>query len=370
MAEMAEAPDKLIARPHSGMITRRRKSFLRLLRETVLRLHALDPIMIGDWVSETTATFQAASARLIAPRDLRRQNQFVLEERCRALANPLYLGDHTALCRMLGFCKIYVDTTDTGFASHLLLDGFWEMWLTTFFARHIHPGMTVLDVGANYGYYTLLFGALVGPTGRVYAVEPNPAVVAKLRRSVSLNGHSNRTVIVPAAAGARDGGVADLFVPNGEPKNGTVAADPTGFAADSGVFYRVPCVSVDGFAASVERFDLVKIDAEGAEQDIISGMDRILRRDKPCLVLEFNRGRYSHPASFLDHLGSIYSRMRYIDYSGEIRDVGAAQILNDDSGEDWMLLFGDPVPVPREMDEDDQEGDTRGRRVGWAARHG
>ena len=107
------------------------------------------------------------AAPLVSPLELATGERFALENRCRALTNPVYLGDHTALCRVLGFYKMYLDTTDTGFASHLLLDGFWEMWLTVFFARQVKPGMTVIDVGANYGYYTLLFGALVGPEGRV-----------------------------------------------------------------------------------------------------------------------------------------------------------------------------------------------------------
>ena len=76
-------------------------------------------------------------------------DRYALEDRCRALTNSVYLGDHTTLCRVLGYYKMYLDTNDTGFASHLMLDGFWEMWLTIFFARRIQPGMTVIDVGAN-----------------------------------------------------------------------------------------------------------------------------------------------------------------------------------------------------------------------------
>ena len=337
----------------------RRPRFFRALRETVARLHAVSPEAIGTWVEETTASFQAAGARAVALRDLRRQNQFLLEERCRALASPIYLGDNTALCRMLGFCKIYLDTTDTGFAAHLLLDGFWEMWLSIFFARHIWPGMTVLDVGANYGYYTMLFGALVGGEGRVYAVEPNPMVVPKLRRSVGLNGFSSRTTIIEAAAGAVDGGEADLFVPNGEPKNSTVAAVLDGIAPGSGVIYKVPRIRIDRLMASATRFDFIKIDAEGAEQDIVAGMDAILRRDRPCLVLEFNAGRGSDPSGLLEKLGALYDRMRYLDFDGRANDISPAELLRDQSGEDWMLLLGDPPPVPARLGDDEERARRR-----------
>jgi FkbM family methyltransferase len=351
-----ESPGKSPGKSTAGSPRKpRRQRFFRALRETVARLHTVSPEAIGTWVEETTASFQAAGARAVALRDLRRQNQFLLEERCRALANPIYLGDNTALCRMLGFCKIYLDTTDTGFAAHLLLDGFWEMWLSIFFARHIWPGMTVLDVGANYGYYTLLFGALVGAEGRVYAVRPNPMVVPKLRRrSVGLNGFASRTTILEAAAGAVEGGAADLFVPTGEPKNSTVAAVLDGISPGSGVIYKVSRIRLDRLAASATRFDFIKIDAEGAEQDILAGMDTILGRDRPTLVVEFNAGRCVDPGGLIDKLGGLYDRMRYLDFDGSANDISRDDLLSDQSGEDWMLLLGDPPPVPARLGDDEE----------------
>ncbi len=282
------------------------------------------------------------SPPLISPLELKTADRYAVEDRCRELTNPVYLGDHTALCRVLGYSKIYLDTNDTGFASHLLLDGFWEMWLTIFFARHVQPGMTVIDVGANYGYYTLLFGSLVGATGHVYAVEPNPVVMPKLRRSVDLNGLAARTTIIEAAAGAVEGGDAALFVPHGEPKNSTVVASPEGIAPGSGCLYKVPRIKLDRLAATVPRIDLVKIDAEGAEQDIVAGMEGILRRDRPSLLLEFNPGRYADAAGFLQTLTALYGRMRYIDFDTNATQVTPQQVLDDRSGEDWLLLFDEP----------------------------
>ncbi len=258
------------------------------------------------------------------------------------MTNPVYLGDHTALCRVLGSYKIYLDTNDTGFGCHVLLDGFWEMWLTIFFARHVQPGMTVIDVGANFGYYTLLFGSLVGPKGRVFAVEPNPAVLPKLRRSVNLNGLAGRTTIVEAAAGAVDEDETNLYVPDGEPKNSTVVPRPEGLAAGSDRVYKVRRVRLDGLAATVPRIDLVKIDAEGAEQDVIAGLEGILRRDRPSLLAEFNPGKRADAAGFLETLGAPYDRMRYIDFEANPTQVTPRQVLDDRSGEDWLLLFDQP----------------------------
>jgi FkbM family methyltransferase len=350
---VTEASQGIAARP-------RPRGRWRALRETVARLQTLDLDAIEGRIGAAETAFEDlrravardilrgyANSPLISPLELTTEDRFILENRCRALTNPVYLGDHTALCRMLGFYKIYLDTNDTGFGCHVLLDGFWEMWLTIFFARQVQPGMTIIDVGANFGYYTLLFGSLVGPQGRVYAIEPNPTVTPKLRRSVNLNGLAARTTIIEAAAGAVDGDETNLYVPHGEPKNSTVVAAPEGIAPGSGCLYKVPRVRLDQLAATVPRIDVVKIDAEGAEQDIVAGMEDILRRDRPTLLVEFNPGRYADAAGFLETLSALYGRMRYVDFAANAAQVTAQQILGDRSGEDWLLLFDQsPTTAP------------------------
>src|SRR5258707_8071492 len=116
-----------------------------------------------------------------------------LEDAIRRRVQTAYLGDGLVLARILGRQKILLNGSDRGFACHLMLDGFWEMWLTQFLAGQVKPGMTVVDVGANFGYYTVLFADAVGDAGRVIAVEPNPDAAALLRETVLLNGYAPRT---------------------------------------------------------------------------------------------------------------------------------------------------------------------------------
>lgn len=123
----------------------------------------------------------------------------------RALCRSVYLGENTALCRVLGRYKMYVDTRDVSISSHLLLEGYWEMWVTEAMMRFVTPGMTVLDVGANLGYYTLLLADLVGPAGKVLAFEPNPEMASRARRSVGVNGFAPTTTVYEMALGDSDG---------------------------------------------------------------------------------------------------------------------------------------------------------------------
>jgi FkbM family methyltransferase len=226
-----------------------------------------------------------------------------------------------------------------------MLEGYWEMWLTIFFARHLRPGMTVIDVGANFGYYSVLFGALVEDTGHVYSVEPNPAVATRLRRSIDLNGFTSRTTIVEAAAGAVHGAAVMLYAPHGDPKNATVVSSSDMASSELGTTYKVQQVRLDEAASGSPRIDFVKIDAEGAEEDVIAGMTGILKRDHPGLILEFNAARSRDPGGFLDHLQAIYSRMRYIEYSGDAVSVTASQLVSERRGEDWLLYFDQPSPL-------------------------
>ena len=110
--------------------------------------------------------------------DLANLDRRALERRIRALNQAVYLGEATALCRLLGRYKFYVDTRDVGFGAQVLLDGYWEIWLAQFLARRVKPGMHAVDVGANHGCHTVLLADLVGPLGRVAAFEPSPGVCA------------------------------------------------------------------------------------------------------------------------------------------------------------------------------------------------
>jgi FkbM family methyltransferase len=330
---------------------RRPTSFLRSVRDLLDRVSTLDLPALERRVEGAEAAFNRLDRtcrdmrfgiqKLMHPIELRAGDRYALEDRCRALTRPVYLGNNTALCRVLCYYKMYLDTRDTGFASNLLLDGFWEMWVTIFLARQVQTGMTVIDVGANFGYYTMLFGTLVGPEGHVVAVEPNPEIVPILRRSLKLNGLAERTTLIAAAATAAEGGDIEMFVPEGEPKNGRIVAVRNETAPEPGTFYWVPRARLGDIAAARPRIDLVKIDAEGGEEDIIADMEEVLRRDKPRLLLEFNPGRYHDPAAFLDRLGTVYKHLRYVDFDSDAKPVDVATILNDRSGEDWLLFFDD-----------------------------
>ena len=280
----------------------------------------------------------ARAGEIVTPLELATLDRASLERRSRALVQPVVIGDGIVLCRILGRFKFFVLANDAGFGAHVMLDGVWESWLTVFMARLVKPGMNVVDVGANHGYYTLMFACLVGEAGRVAAVEPHPEVAVLLKRSVELNGFSDRTVVFQQAAGDVDGRKVFLGSPPNEPKNAHLL--PRDAEAGAGR-HRVRIAKVDTLLKSWDRVDFLKIDVEGAEEAAVGGMMEIIRRDRPSILLEFNAGRCASPEALLDLLESVYGGCLSIDLNGDFSVVDRTSLLNLSRRQDWMLYFQD-----------------------------
>lgn len=254
----------------------------------------------------------------------------------RAMCMNAYLGDATSLCRVLGRYKIYVDTNDVGLSSHLLLDGFWEMWVTEVLASLVRPGMLAVDVGANLGYFTVLLADLVGAQGHVHAFEPNPAIAARLRKSCHVNGFYYNATVHEEVLGEEEGAPVELVVPVGEPKNAHVV--PPGGALPGA---SIPLLArrLDGYEALLDA-DMVKIDAEGAEQPIWRGMAGIFARKRQMTVaLEFAAARYADPEAFIDEITAEGFSLELITYENGVETRTKADILAADPAVDQMLLL-------------------------------
>jgi FkbM family methyltransferase len=147
------------------------------------------------------------------------------------------------------------------------------------------PGDVCYDIGANLGFFSILLGHLVGPKGVVYAFEPVPANAAAIERNARLNDLGN--VRVMRVALARSDGAAELLL--AQHVGGAVLAD-AGAPPDPAGRLTVATAAVDSLLARGELAPprLVKIDVEGAEMDVLAGMERTLREYAPTLVLELD----------------------------------------------------------------------------------
>lgn len=273
---------------------------------------------------------------LIGLDELRTLDRRALENRARELAQAVNLGDGLMLCRILGRYKLYVPAADVGFGVHVMMDGVWEGWLSVFMFRRIRPGMTVVDVGANHGYYSVVFADLVGPEGRVFAIEPNPDTAPLLRRSVSVNGLSERVTVVEAAAVAGEAVALPFRAEAGEPKNARLI--PVDAAAGPGDV-QVAGATLDAVLASVARVDFMKIDVEGAEEQALAGAMTVIRRDRPDILLEFNVHRCADPVGLLDMLEAIYGTLWIVTFASTLERADRTRLLDRANFEDWSLFL-------------------------------
>jgi FkbM family methyltransferase len=167
---------------------------------------------------------------------------------------------------------------------------------TDLFAQLVRPGQTVLDVGANIGAHTVFFAQAVGPSGSVFAFEPQRIVYQTLCGNLALNSLTN-THCFHAAVGSTPGRIL-LPVPNyGRPNNFggfTVEGHRQGES--------VPLLTIDSL--KLPRCDFIKIDVEGMEQAVLAGAVETIAKFKPVLYVENDREAKSAALiRFIDELG-------------------------------------------------------------------
>ena len=207
-----------------------------------------------------------------------------------------------------------IRTVDTrhGFALRLDLGQFvdrtiyctggWEPLETKVIAAALKPGDTFVDVGANIGFFSLLADRLVGPKGRVHAVEATPSTADLLDDNIALNGAG--TIIVHRCAAGERTGTANMVMDDaGNIGSNHLASD--GGASDGG---NAPIVlrRLDHLLAD-EAIRLIKLDIEGAEAIALRGAGALLDADDaPALLFEFTphmlRRLGDDPAALLHHL--------------------------------------------------------------------
>ncbi len=164
--------------------------------------------------------------------------------------------------------------------------------------KFVKPGMTVVDVGANIGYLTLLMAKIVGPAGKVYAVEPGRDNLAYLHKNIELNGVRN-VRILPVAAGAERQS-RNLYLR----KAGTLHSLYENNQAIAETM-QVQVAPLDELVQE-KQIDFVKIDVEGGEIDVLRGMSKILQFNPGLrLIVEWNPSalkRAGHEAEELPNL--------------------------------------------------------------------
>lgn len=156
------------------------------------------------------------------------------------------------------------------------------------FERLLHPGMVVIDAGANVGQYALFAALVVGRGGEVHAFEPVPLNFQRLREHVLENGLAQQVRVNMAALWHRDETLRFHLASNmvGNDGSYTVGIPPNIVQTVTSA-----AVRLDHYVAAhrVRRVDFIKMDIEGAELFALQGAAEVLSRWRPTMMVEINR---------------------------------------------------------------------------------
>jgi FkbM family methyltransferase len=241
-----------------------------------------------------------------------------------------------------------------------LLDGGFEGAEIQFARRFLRTGMTVLDVGAHQGLYTLLASKRVGPNGRVIAFEPSPRERRWLVRHVRLN--FCRNVRVEGFAVGSGPSEADLFVVEGREDWGNSLRPPAVESPTRRV--RVEVISLDGYLAKNKnrQVDFIKLDVEGAELEVLRGAKQLLSgRPRPVILAEVYDMR-TEPWGFRAREIVEYLHLLGYEWFELNADGGIARIEPDREVYDANLVA---VPAERASEVERIDTERRGGLTRW-----
>jgi len=205
-----------------------------------------------------------------------------------------------------------------------LLYGGFERAEVSFVEKYLRPGMTVLDIGAHHGLYTLLASKRVGGAGRVVAFEPSPRERAQLSRNLKINFCSN--VRVEAWALGKERSQAELFLVNGGEDGCNSLRAP--IAAGGASPMSVAVARLDDWMEEngIAQVDFIKLDVEGGERDVLRGAGKLLGcRPRPVIfaeVQDLRTGPWGYAAKeIIEHLVQRGYKWFAMDAEGWLREL-------------------------------------------------
>ena len=295
---------------------RREKDLLKQLGALESRLYLMERRLLSEAASQA----QAAEQWQRKLGDLTKE----LEALRSTVRPPVVVSPSGVIAVEVDGFLIGIPAEDWRLAGFLAVWGTLERGLLSYFKQLVKPGMTVVDIGANVGLYTLHAARLAGPGGAVYSFEPSPRVFPFLEENVALNGFAASSLVHCTRVAVTDRvGESDLFFQEGLSGHSTLF--PRNVAGERRT--PVPSAPLDDLVPPGTKVDVIKMDAEGSEPLIWRGMDRVIQENPGVvLLMEFAPSHLVRagvvPMDFLAELGERGFQFGRLEaYSGEVQAV-------------------------------------------------
>ena len=239
--------------------------------------------------------------------------------------------------------QLHLDTRDKGLSRTLFLFGRREIDHRKMLQEILTPGMQILDIGANIGYYAVMESIAVGNTGKITAIEPMLSNIETLTRNVELNNATNIEVIHGAVSEST--GTGQMFMSTHSNLH-TFHRDGSAFDYLDSTTIEVPTMTLrDAGKLSGSRAELIRMDVEGHEVEILGQLVDLVRKDvmSPMVIFETHLSRYNEENDFAPVLQDLFNLGYSVRSASSSNKSGTARVtaLGYDGGTPFYSDFGE-----------------------------
>jgi FkbM family methyltransferase len=188
------------------------------------------------------------------------------------------------------YAKLFLDIRDVGVGTHLITDCSWEAEETALVRQIAAPGQIWIEIGANFGYYTVDLARLVGETGKIFSFEASPHLASFVTETIAVNGFKNIVNFYQKAVWDVNGEMIPFDTTNTAYIGGShiYYSDDSEHIEKKGLI-EVETVTLDDGLPSDLVADFLKMDVEGAECHILNGARDLIDRSHDIkIIMEWN----------------------------------------------------------------------------------
>lgn len=227
------------------------------------------------------------------------------------------LGEVTIRVKDLWGMKMLVNVMDVGFSHSLILRKEYEKVETKLFKKILKKGNIFVDVGANFGYYSLLASRKVGKKGKVFAFEPDPYNFEVLKKNIELNNFKNVVCVNKAVV---DKEKTFYFYISYD-----LLGDQNFIKDVSRKRVLVKGKPLDMYFGRKKKVDIVKVDVQGAEEMVIKGMEKTIGANPKMKILiefcpEWIEKNGLKPMNFLKLINRLHLSIFFVDDLSKSQD--------------------------------------------------
>lgn len=261
----------------------------------------------------------------------------------------MYVSDSEVIAKMFNGQKIYLDPRDLSVAPNIALDSVWEDDVTHAWLEQVEDQSTILDIGANFGYYGLIAAQKTDKRrSRVVLFEANPDLIPYISKSIKVNWLMEQAVVENLAVSDHEG-KATFHVSKDYLASSSLhsakhmdAYMHQKMEVKTSKRVEVGLTSIDYYCRqhTIKSVDLIKMDIEGYEDVAYRGMRQTVK-NSPNLTLfvEFTRLSYQDPVMFYNSMMADFGYVYLINRDGKLLrqiDTSYAGVVGDI--DDWIML--------------------------------